>query len=98
VKVGGERAYRLHRRGIEVEMPVRRSTIRELVLLSYGDGVAAVDLLVSSGTYVRSIAATLGGHCRSLRRVEVGPFTVDEANPERVIPAEEALARVGVPR
>jgi tRNA pseudouridine55 synthase len=96
--LGGERAYRLHRRGIEVEMPVRRSTIRELVLLSYGDGVAAVDLLVSSGTYVRSIAATLGGHCRSLRRVEVGPFTVDEANPERVIPAEEALARVGVPR
>ena len=27
VKIGGERAYRLARRGVEVEMPVRRSTV-----------------------------------------------------------------------
>lgn len=94
VKIGGERAYRLHRRGVEVEMPVRRSTVHELTLLGYEDGVAALDLLVSSGTYVRAIADALGGHCRSLRRTEVGPFSVEEADPQRVIPVEEALARL----
>jgi tRNA pseudouridine55 synthase len=94
VKVGGERAYRLYRRGVAVEMPVRRMHIRQLRLEDYAAGVARLDLLVSSGTYVRSIADALGGHCRSLRRVEIGPFGVDEADPERVIPPEEALARL----
>jgi tRNA pseudouridine55 synthase len=96
VKIGGERAYRLHRRGVEVEMPVRRSRVDSLEVISYSDGVARLDLRVSSGTYVRSIAAALGGHCTTLRRTEVGPFRVEEADPERFIPPEEALARIGV--
>ena len=92
VKVGGERAYRLHRRGEQVEMPVRRSTVHSLELADYDGRVATLDLLVGSGTYVRSIAAELGGHCRTLRRTEVGPFLVDDADPARIIPPEEALA------
>src|ERR671937_2063943 len=94
VKIGGERAYRLARRGVSVEMPVRRSRVHSLELLAYSDGLATVDVSVSSGTYVRAIADALGGHCRSLRRTEVGPFSVDEADPERIIAAEEALARL----
>jgi tRNA pseudouridine55 synthase len=94
VKIGGERAYRLHRRGDKVEMPMRRSTIHSLELLDYDGHTALLDLLVGSGTYVRSIAAELGGHCRSLRRTEVGPFQVDDADPTRIIPPEEALARL----
>jgi tRNA pseudouridine55 synthase len=92
VKIGGERAYRLHRRGQEVEMPLRRSTIHSLELVHYDDGTATLDLLVGSGTYVRSIAAELGGHCRTLRRTEVGPFHVDDADLTRIIAPEEALA------
>jgi tRNA pseudouridine55 synthase len=92
VKVGGERAYRLHRRGVAVEMPVRRSTVRELRLVEFDGKTATLDLLVSSGTYVRSIAEALGGHCSSLRRTEVGPFRVEDADPARVLPPEEALA------
>ena len=95
VKIGGERAYRLHRRGVAVDMPVRRMGVRELELERYEGGVAHVDLLVSSGTYVRSIADALGGHCRTLRRTEIGPFSVDEADPEKIIPPDEALARLG---
>lgn len=91
VKIGGERAYRLHRRGEDVEMPLRRSTIHALELVEYDGRTATLDLLVGSGTYVRSIAAELGGHCSSLRRTEVGPFHVDDADPERIIPPEEAL-------
>ena len=94
IKVGGERAYKLHRIGVAVEMPVRRSRVDELKLVSYRDGVARLDLRVSSGTYVRAIATALGGHCATLRRTEVGPFDVEEADPERLLTAEEALARL----
>ena len=94
VKIGGERAYRLHRRGVAVEMPLRRSRIDALDVLAYGDGVARLELRVSSGTYVRAIADALGGHCRTLRRTEIGPFSVEEADPQRIVPSEEALARL----
>jgi len=94
VKIGGERAYRLARRGIEVQMPVRRSRVDALDVISYTGEEVRLDLRVSSGTYVRAIADALGGHCRTLRRLEIGPFSVDEADPDRFIPADEALARL----
>ena len=94
VKIGGERAYKLARRGIQVEMPTRRSRISALDVIAYSPGEVRLDLHVSSGTYVRAVADVLGGHCRTLRRLEIGPFTVDEADPERFIPPEEALARL----
>ena len=97
VKIGGERAYRLHRRGVEVDMPLRRSRVDSLDVISYSDGIARLDLRVSSGTYVRAIATALSGHCVTLRRTEVGPFRVEEADPERIIPPEEALERIGLP-
>jgi len=94
VKIGGERAYRLARRGIAVEMPLRRSRVDALDVITYSDGVARLDLRVSSGTYVRAIAEALGGHCRTLRRLEIGPFSVDEADPGRMIAPDDALARL----
>ncbi len=94
VKIGGERAYKLARRGIEVQMPMRRSRVEALDVIAYTGGEVRLDLRVSSGTYVRAIADALGGHCRTLRRLEIGPFSVDEADPDRLIPADEALARL----
>jgi tRNA pseudouridine55 synthase len=94
VKIEGERAYRLHRRGVAVDMPLRRSQVHELELEDYADGLARLNMLVSSGTYVRAIAEVLGGHCRTLRRTEIGPFSVEEADWERIISPEEALARL----
>ena len=94
VKIGGERAYALHRRGVAVEMPVRTMHVHELTLEAHEGGIARLDLLVSSGTYVRAIAERLGGHCVSLRRTEVGPFGVDEADEATIIPPEDALARL----
>jgi tRNA pseudouridine55 synthase len=87
VKIDGERAYKLARRGVEVEMPLRRSTVYALDLIAYADGVAVLDLRVSSGTYIRAIADALGGHCVSLRRTEVGPFSVaDAVTPDAFVP------------
>jgi tRNA pseudouridine55 synthase len=94
VKIGGQRAYRLHRRGEKVEMPVRRSQVHALDVLARDGDSVRLDLRVGSGTYVRSIADVLGGHCTTLRRLEVGPFSVEDADPERIIPADEALARL----
>jgi tRNA pseudouridine55 synthase len=86
VKIGGERAYKLARRGVDLEMPLRRSQVHALDVISYsGDATATSSvqlfLHVSSGTYVRSIAHALGGHCTTLRRTAVGPFDVREALP-----------------
>ena len=73
-------------------MPVRRSTVYALDVISYTGDVITLDLRVSSGTYVRAIAEALGGHCRTLRRTEVGPFSVADAvtpdafEPSRLVP------------
>jgi tRNA pseudouridine55 synthase len=101
VKIGGERAYRLARRGVAVEMPMRRSTVHALDVIAYTKGVATLDAWVSSGTYIRAIADVLGGHCRSLRRTRVGPFSIEDAvSPEQFEPGlllaeAEVLARIG---
>jgi tRNA pseudouridine55 synthase len=102
VKIEGQRAYSLARKGIVVEMPVRRSTVHALEAVSWTGPPEAVtgvrlELHVGSGTYVRAIAQALGGHCTSLRRTAVGPFGVDEAAPVEdveLIPTPVALARL----
>lgn len=104
VKIGGERAYKLARRGVEVEMPLRRSTVYALDLLAFDNGRISLDLTVSSGTYIRAIADALGGHCVSLRRTEVGPFSVADAvtpdafTPAALLPEADVLARVAAVR
>ena len=94
VKIGGERAYRLARRGVVVEMPLRRSQVYSLDVLAYTGDSVRIGLRVSSGTYVRAIAAAVGGHCVTLRRTAVGPFGVDEVNPNLLIRPSAALARL----
>jgi tRNA pseudouridine55 synthase len=99
VKIGGERAYRLARRGVAVEMPLRRSTVFALDVISYSEGEEArLSLHVGSGTYVRAIAQAIGGHCTTLRRTAVGPFDLDEAAADvdraELMPAAVALARL----
>ena len=98
VKIGGERSYRLARRGVEVEMPLRRSLVHALDVIAWSDDSVRVALHVSSGTYVRAIAESLGGHCTALRRTTVGPFSIDEAVTDagkvELIPAAAALARL----
>jgi tRNA pseudouridine55 synthase len=91
VKIAGERAYKLARRGVTVDMPLRRSKVHALDLLDLDGSRATLGLHVGSGTYVRSIASALGGHCRSLRRTAVGPFSVADAELDRIIPPFGAL-------
>ncbi len=104
VKIGGERAYRLARRGVEVQMPLRRSTVYALDVVACAGGRLTLDLHVSSGTYVRALADALGGHCTALRRTAVGPFCVEDAvppeelTPARLLPGAEVLRRIAAAR
>jgi tRNA pseudouridine55 synthase len=46
----------------------------------------------SSGTYVRSLIADLGdAYCTALRRTRIGEFDVADADPDRLLPLEQAL-------
>lgn len=80
LKHQGERLYRLARKGIEVERPPRRVTIRRLDVLQIGPNWLELEVVCSKGTYVRSLAEDLAracgsvGHVESLRRIELGPF------------------------
>jgi len=99
VKIDGERAYKLQRRGVAVEMPLRRSSVYTLDVVERAvDGTRVrLDLHVSSGTYVRAIAQALGGHCTSLRRTAIGPFGIDEAAPvdaAELLPVADVLQRL----
>ena len=98
VKIGGERSYKLARRGVEVERPSRRSVVHALDVVDYDGQSVRLSLHVSSGTYVRSLAEALGGHCTTLRRTAVGPFSVDEAdsdpNSARLLEVAGVLARL----
>ncbi len=91
VKIDGERAYRLHRAGRDVEMPTRRTDVYELEILRFEPPDLELALHVSSGTYIRAIADALGGHCTALRRTAVGPFALEAADEERLLPPLAAV-------
>ena len=92
VKVGGKRAYALARAGEEVEIPEREVVVRRFEQLWRRGEEAAFAIDCGSGTYVRSLVMDLGdAYCTALRRTAIGGFRVEDADPERVIPLDEAL-------
>jgi tRNA pseudouridine55 synthase len=93
VKVGGERAYRRARRGENVEIPERVVRVDRFEQRWRDGDRAAFVIECSAGTYVRSLIADLGdAYCLQLRRTRIGPFSVRDADPSRVIGLGEALA------
>lgn len=85
IKVNGQRAYDLARKGEEVEIPERIVTIYSLELLQeLPDNQAKFRVGCSKGTYVRTlgqdIALALGtlGYLKELRRTKCGNFSLDD--------------------
>ena len=92
IRIGGERAYRLARRGETVEIPEREVTVTRFEQLWREDDRAGLLVECSSGTYVRSLVADLGdAYCLELRRTRIGAFDVADADEERVVPLRDAL-------
>jgi tRNA pseudouridine55 synthase len=93
LKVGGERAYRLARRGAQVELPEREVRVYRFEQRWREGEHRGFEIECSSGTYIRSLIADLGdAYCESLRRVRIGPFHVQQADPGRVLGLSEALS------
>jgi tRNA pseudouridine55 synthase len=93
VKVGGRRAYELARAGEAPELRARPITVFRADLRWHEEDRAAFEIECSSGTYVRSLVTDLGdAYCEELDRTAVGPFRVEDADPERLVPLRDALA------
>jgi tRNA pseudouridine55 synthase len=99
VKVEGERLYRKARRGERFDTPTRKVRIDRLELLSFEAAaqVAELEIECSSGTYIRQLvddlgrACTAGAYCRELERLAIGPFCLDQASTDALLPLSEAL-------
>src|SRR5262249_38023350 len=101
VKVGGRKLYEAARAG-EVPYPGRRPTRVDRLEATVGrDDEVDFVAVVSSGTYVRVLAADVGAtigcgaHLTALRRTSIGPFSVEDASPPdgpaaQLLPLERA--------
>jgi tRNA pseudouridine55 synthase len=95
VKVGGRRAYALARAGEDVHLDARAITVHRFEQLWRQDERAAFAIECSAGTYVRTLVAELGdAYCESLRRTAIGPFELADADPARLVPLADVLARI----
>jgi tRNA pseudouridine55 synthase len=87
VKVRGERLYKAARRGETLEAEERPIRIYDLTADASSLPDVILDLTVSRGTYIRTLAHDLGedlgcgAHLVSLRRIATGPFQVEDALP-----------------
>jgi tRNA pseudouridine55 synthase len=107
VKIDGERAYDMARRGEEVVLEPRPIRIDTLELVDMPDADHAVMTMTSGkGAYVRAVARDLGealgtrAHVTQLRRVAVGPFKIEDSvrlDDLEALIAEESLPQVLVP-
>jgi tRNA pseudouridine55 synthase len=86
IKLGGQRAYKLARQGSEVALAPRPVEIATLRLIGQPDADhAEFEMETGKGAYVRALgrdlAAALGtlAHVSALRRLAVGPFTLEGA-------------------
>lgn len=85
IKVNGQRAYQLARKGKEVKLEPRQVTVHEIRLDSYNYPEVKFTAHVSSGTYIRSLVEDVGmrlgtgAYMSDLRRTQVGRFKITDA-------------------
>ncbi|MCW2942287.1 MAG: tRNA pseudouridine 55 synthase [Actinomycetia bacterium] len=89
IKVDGQRAYKMARKGEEVALKARPVTVHEFEVHEITRTGGLIDvrasITCSSGTYIRALARDLGaalgtgGHLTYLRRTRVGPYDLSMA-------------------
>jgi len=85
IKKDGKRVYELARAGKEVKLEPRPVTIYEFKIQMVEMPVISFRISCSTGTYIRSLANDLGealgcgGYLSSLRRTQIGEFSVNQA-------------------
>lgn len=106
MKIAGQRAYALARRGSDVALAARPVRIDSLEILDYAYPRLELEVQCGKGTYIRSLARDLGdavgcgGMVQTLRRLRIGPFeqslavSLDiaaEQARERLLPLSKAV-------
>lgn len=85
IKINGQRAYKLARKGVEVEVPLRTVSIYSNDLIEYSYPDLRIRAHVGSGTYIRTLAEDIGeflgtgAYCSQLRRTQIAEWSVEGA-------------------
>ena len=85
IKIDGVRAYKLARDGKTPDIPSRQVTIYSIEIIDYSFPELKIRTHVSSGTYIRTLAADIGaalstgGYCTELRRTRIGTYEITNA-------------------
>ncbi len=85
VKVNGERAYKIARRGEEAEIKSKNIEIKAFELTRIALPEIDFKVICSKGTYIRSLARDFGkelgcgGHLTKLVRTRIGEFKLEDA-------------------
>jgi tRNA pseudouridine55 synthase len=86
IKINGQTAYNLARKGKDVELKPRPVTIKFFEITKVEMPIIHFKIICTTGTYIRSIAndfgATLnvGGHLSSLCRTRIGDFSLEQCS------------------
>ena len=104
VHVDGKRAYKLARRGAELDIPAKKVTIYSFEIMEYRAPDLYFRVRCSGGTYIRAIARDLAslcgtkGYLTELHRTAIGPFQVKGIEPGtyKLLPASEGMSLCGV--
>lgn len=85
IKINGERAYKLARKGADFEIPSREVEIYSIEILDYSYPTLKIRCHVSSGTYIRTLAEDIGkklgtgAYLTALRRTKIGDYHIEDA-------------------
>lgn len=87
IKINGERAYKLARKGRDFEIPSRKVEIYSINILNYDYPELKIRVHCSSGTYIRTLAEDIGkklntgAYLTELRRIKIGDYDIKDALP-----------------
>jgi len=85
LKIKGERAYKIARKGYTPEMKPRKVSVKSIELLEYKWPHLKLRVVTGPGVYIRSLARDIGevlktgGYLSDLERVRIGEFTKEKS-------------------
>ena len=85
-KINGKKSYELARKGKKAVLPSQKVRVYKIDLIDYSWPYLEIEVKVSSGTYIRSLANDIGRELKcgalaaELRRLKIGPYGADAAH------------------
>lgn len=85
IKVDGKRAYKLARKGKEVELKSKMLVVKEIEILRFDMPEIELRIVCSKGTYIRAMARDIGNalnsgaYLKGLIRTRIGEYSIDQS-------------------